>query len=81
MRTQRVRYLVIAGTAAVVLGLSAAASASPTVKAVPQSAAPGKHFIQLKPGMQRTAFISKSGLSKKQILTSLDLSSKKQRPQ
>ena len=74
-------HLIVLGAVIGAWSLPATVNAGPTAKAVLQSATPTKHFIQLKPGMQRTAFVSKGGLSKKQLVASAELSSKKQRPQ
>lgn len=80
MFSKKTGQLVVFSIMAVALALPAAADTGPTAKAVPRSAPQTKHFIQLKPGMQRTAFVSKTGLTKKQFIASADLPSKKQRP-
>lgn len=63
-----------------VFALPVAANASPRLRLVAKAAVQTKHFIQLKPGMQRAAFESRSGLDKKQLIASLRLARTKERP-
>ncbi len=79
MRFNKTAHLVALTALIGLTSLPTVAYAGPTLKAVPKGATT-KHFIQMTPGMQRTAFESKSGVSKKQFIASLNLSSKKQRP-
>jgi hypothetical protein len=69
----------ILSTLVAALSLPILAAADSELEAVPKNATT-KHFIQLQPGMQRTAFTSKTGLNKKQFIASLGLPSKKERP-
>ena len=81
MHSQKMRKSGILLALVSILALPLTAAAGPTVKSVPQSMPPSKHFIQLQPGMQHTSFVTKNGMNKKQLISSLNLSSAKKSTQ